>query len=308
MSANPVPLYPDADGVLHPHPLGLVECTNEQYHSGPGISKSHLDTIAGKSPRHYWHKYLNPNREPEEPTPAKVLGSAIHAIILEPDLFETGYVPNPGIERRSNAGKAEWAAFVAENTGKVILSEEDYQKCLHIRDAVHLHPVAAGLLTGGKAEQTFYAIDPETGELVKCRTDYLHDSGAMIVDVKTTEDASPAGFGRSSANYRYPMQTAWYHRVLDAAYGEHPPYWVFLAVEKDPPYAIGIYFIDQHTGTFWTDDDGNERPTNRPGVLQLAHEACSRDLTRIVQHKRSGQWPDYGIEALPLQLPTWWKP
>jgi hypothetical protein len=29
---------------------------------------------------------------------------------------------------------------------------------------------------------------------------------------------------------------------------------------------------------------------------------------RIVEHRRSGQWPDYAAEALPLTLPAWWRP
>lgn len=280
-------LYPDADGVLTPHPLGLVECTNDEYHAGPGISKSHLDTIHGASPKHYWQRYLNPDRIREEKTPALLLGSAIHAVILQPDLFTAEYVPNPGIERRSNAGKAELASFISENAGKVILSDDDYQKCLAIRDVVHKHPVVSNLLRGGVSEQAVYAIDPETGELIKCQIDYM--VGSLILDVKTTEDASPAGFGKSSANYRYPHQTAWYWDVLDAAFGEHPEYWAFLAIEKNPPYAMGLYYPD-------------------PQQIALARTANCRDFLRIVEHKRSGQWPDYATEALPLQLPGWWKP
>lgn len=287
MTSQPQYLHPDADGVLAPHPLGLVPCTNEEYHSGPGISKSHLDKIAGGSPRHYWHHYLNPDRERSEPTPAMVLGSAIHSIILEPDLFTSEYVANPGIDKRTKDGKAEWAAFQAEHKGKTILSDEDFQTCLAVRDAVHLHPVAAGLLTGGEAEQSFYAIDPEHGELVKCRTDYL--SGDLIVDVKSTADASPDGFARSCANFRYPHQVAWYRDVMDAAFGEPPAHWVFMAVETKPPYAIGLYFA-------------------QPEDIARARLACRRDLQRIVDHKRSGQWPDYGAEALPLALPKWWQP
>lgn len=287
MNAAPQILVPDADGVLVPHPLGLVDQTNEQYHRGPGVSKSALDVVANASMRHYWHRYLNPDREPEEPTPALVLGSAVHSIILEPDLFTSQYVANPGIERRSNAGKAEYAAFIAEHAGKTILTDEQMQQCLAIRDAVHLHPVAAGLLTGGKSEQSVFAADPETGELIKCRIDYLAED--LIVDVKTTDDASPAGFGKSSANYRYPHQVAWYHDVQDAAFGDHPEHWVFLAVEKSPPYCVGIYFPQR--------DD-----------VQRARLACRRDFMRIVEAKRSGQFPDYAQEALPLQLPTWWRP
>lgn len=281
-------LTADADGVLHAHPTGLVQQTNDEYHSGPGISKSHLDAIASASPRHYWHKYLNPERERAEPTAAMVMGSAVHSAILEPDLFPSEVIESPEFDRRTKVGKAEYEAFKAANASKIILPPEDYATCLAIRDAVHTHPVAAGLLQGGKAEQSFYAIDSETGELIKCRTDYLHDSGAMIVDVKTTEDASPDGFGKSSANFRYPVQTAWYNRVLDAAYGEHPANWVFLAVEKKPPYAIGIYFMEA---------DLTER-----GAI-----AAQRDFMRIVEHKRKGEWPDYGIEPLPLTLPGWSK-
>lgn len=287
MTTHPQILIADEDGVLSPHPLGLVERTNEQYHSGPGVSKSQLDAIASGSPRHFWHRYLNPNRERDEPTPALVLGSAVHSIILEPDLFTTQFVANPGIERRSNAGKAEYAAFMVEHAGKTILTDDQMQTCLAIRDAVHLHPVAAGLLRGGQAEQSFYAIDAETGELMKCRTDYL--AGDLIVDVKTTEDASPNGFGKSAANFRYPVQVAWYQRVMAAAFGEHPPHWVFLAVEKGPPYALGIYFPD-------------------PSDVQRAALAAQRDFMRIVDHRRSGQWPDYGSEVLPLSLPAWWRP
>lgn len=289
MTAIPQFLTPDEDGVLTPHPLGLVECTNDAYHRGPGVSKSHLDAIANVSPLHYWAKYIDPNRVRAEPTPAVIMGSAVHSAVLEPDLFPSEYVMAPqGINKRTNAGKAEYAAFEEENKGKTVLDAEDFATCLSVRDAVYRHPVARGLLTGGKAEQSFYAIDKETGELMKCRTDYMHDSGAMIVDLKTTEDASPSGFGKSAANFRYPIQTSWYNGVLDAAFGEHPADWVFLALEKKPPHAIGIYFTT-------------------PEQLIDSHMAARRDFLRIVEHRRSGHWPDYGHVPMPLALPAWSK-
>lgn len=283
-------LYPDEDGVLAPHPTGLLDLTNDEYHSGPGISKSHLDAIASASPRHYWHKYINPNRERAEPTAAMIMGTAVHTAILEPDIFPSEVVQSPGFDRRTKNGKAEAEAFAAMNAGKIVLEPKDYETCLAMRDAVHTHPVAAGLLMGGKSEQSFYAYDTDTGELVKCRFDYLHDSGAMSVDLKTTEDASPNGFGKSSANFRYPIQTAWYDGVLDRLYGEHPQTWVFLAVEKNPPYAIGIYMVSEAT---------------TPQLLEAARIAARRDFHRIVEHKRSGVWDDYGVNPTPLALPNW---
>jgi len=302
---NPTPqfLVADEDGVLTPHPLGLVNFSNDEYHRGPGVSKSHLDAIANVSPLHYWQKYINPERVRAEPTPAMIMGSAVHSAVLEPDLFPTEYMtvpddaPKRATKAQVNAKKPSpdamasiewWTDFEKANAGKIILEAEDFATCLAIRDSVHRHPVAAGLLTGGQAEQSFYAIDPETGELIKCRTDYMHDSGAMIVDLKTTDDASPNGFGKSAANFRYPVQVSWYNGVLDAAFGDHPKDWVFLAVEKSPPYAVGIYFMERD-------------------LLARAQLAARRDFLRIVDAKRSNNWPDYGYEPTPLALPGWAK-
>lgn len=270
--------------------MGLVECGNEEYHSAPGISKSHLDTIASASALHYWQRYINPDREREEPTPAKILGTAIHSIILEPDLFTAGYVPNPGIERRSSAGKAEYAAFVAENQGKVILSDDDYQACLKVRDAVYRDDLVGALLRApGKSEQSFWAIDPETGELIKCRFDRMQDGGGLALDLKTTEDASPAGFGKSVWNWRYHIQPPWYFDVLDILYGETPKAWAFIAIEKAPPYACGVYYA--------TDEQ-----------MQIGRDQMRRDFLRIVEHRRTNTWPGYTAAGpQPVELPRWAK-
>jgi len=269
---------------------GLVEMTNEEYHAAAGVSKSHLDAIAGKSPRHYWHAYLNPNRDPaERETPALKVGQAIHSAILEPHDFETRYAFAPECDRRTKLGKEVYAAFLAESAGRAVLDADGYQTCLRIRDAVHAHPVASGLLTGGAAEQSFFATDPETGALIKCRTDYLLDGvGGMLIDVKSAADASPLAFSRSASEYRYDLQPAWYFDVLDAAFGAHPTQFVWLVFEKTPPYAIGVYYA--------RDED-----------IARARITARRDFHKILYHKSTNQWPDYGAEILPLELPPWTK-
>lgn len=282
--------------------LGLVDETNDEYHGSVGsVSKSHLDVIAAGSPRHYWHKYLNPNRETEEPTPALILGQAIHSAILEPHLFTSEFaaVPEDAPKRPTSTQlKAKnpsletteaiqwWAEFNKAAEGKTVLTADNFRICMDIRDAVHSHPVASGLICDGKAEQSVYAVDGETGETVKCRIDYL--TADMIIDLKSTEDASPAAFGKSAAKYRYPVQQAWYQDVLDSAFGEHPPYWIFLAVEKTPPYAIGIYYLE-------------------PEDVTRGRIAARRDLLTIASCRRANAWPDYGTDARPLPIPGWAK-
>lgn len=270
------------------HATGFVDCTNDQYHSGPGISKSHLDAIAGKSPKHYWHKYINPERERQAPSAAMQIGTAIHTVILEPELMDQTVVRGLSLERRSSADKATWAEFEAKHRGKVILKDDDYEKVLRIRDAVHSHPMAGGLLAGGKAEQSIFAKDESTGELIKCRTDYMLDGGNVIVDLKSTDDASPDGFGKSAANFRYDVQVAWYFHVMEQGLGWVPHEWVFIAVEKEPPYAIGIYLAT-------------------PSQIERARETAMRNYREICHYKKLGIWPDYGETPLALELPGWIK-
>src|SRR5690606_25250598 len=143
---------------------GLVSMTNDEYHAAPGISNSHLTDIS-RTPAYYYAKRLDPNREPEEVTEAKLIGTATHAAILEPDLFESRFVAAPeGIDRRTKADKEAYEAYKAEALGKVILPAKGYKKCLAMRDAVYRHPVAKKFLSHGQSEQTFFATDPETGE------------------------------------------------------------------------------------------------------------------------------------------------
>lgn len=270
---------------------GLVELSNDEYHHGPGISKSHLDWIApelNRTPLHYWNRYINPDREPEEQTPATLFGSAAHIAILEPDLLHRNVVRGLDVERRSTADKFAWAEFEEANKGKIILKRDAYERVLKIRDALHRHPVIGALLRNIKTEQSFFTTDKETGELIKCRFDGLAPNGAYSLDLKSTECAGREAFGKSAANYRYDIQPPWYEDILSDLYGERPEYWMFIAFEKDPPYACGLYYA--------TDEQ-----------RQAAREDMRRDLRLIAECKATNYWPDLAVKSQPLGLPGWYR-
>lgn len=268
------------------HPIGLVQMSNDDYHAAPGTSSSQIKEVIDKSLLHFWHNHINPDREPEERKKHFDFGTAAHAAILEPDLLDQVCAVSPPFNLRSPTGRAERDKFAEENPNKAILLPDEYQAVLTIRDRVHKHPVMSGLLTGGKAEQSFFAIDPETGELIKCRPDYLHDNGFAMIDVKTTRDAAPGAFGRDSANFAYDISVPWYFDVLDALYGEVPQHFIFLAIEPEPPYAGGLYFAQPHD-------------------IERARVAARRHFLRIVNARRTDYWPDYAEEVMPLVLPGW---
>jgi exodeoxyribonuclease VIII len=269
---------------------------NAVYHADTRrIGKSGLDLIA-KSPAHYYAKYLDPNRVWEAQTPTFLIGSAVHAAILEPDEFKKRYAVEPTINKRTNDGKTAYAELMAYAAANRInyLDAETYASCEKMRDAVHAHPAASVLLSDGQAETRLdwqREIITEDGEirevLLKAKPDWLSHND-FIVDVKTTEDASPQGFGKSVWNYRYHVQDAFYMDAYEHFYGGPARGFIFIAVEKKPPYAVALYFLP------------NE-------VRERGRNTYERNLRTYLKCLETGEWPAYGTEVMELQLPNWAK-
>lgn len=211
------------------------DMSNEAYHGGPGLSKSGLDLLA-KSP------YLFRYRPKIEPTKALLIGSAFHAATLEPHTFPSLFAVAPEVNARTNAGKAELELFKQANAGKSILAMEDAEKVAAMAQAARNHPIAAALLACGVAETSIFHRDEATGELLKCRPDWMVDD--LLVDLKSTEDASAAGFSRSCWNYRYHVQAAYYLDIANAVMDRRFTAFVFIAVEKAQPYQVAVYHAD----------------------------------------------------------------
>ncbi len=260
--------------------------TNAEYHGSPGVSKSGLDLIA-RSPLHYWAKYLDPNREPQLPTPAMRLGTAIHAAVLEPEDFMRGYHVAPAVDRRTKDGKAEWEKAVAEaeEAGAELITSTDYDTCMRISEQVSSHPTARKVFSGlGQAEMSMFWTDMETGVLCKCRPDWL--ALPMIVDLKSTEDASAQGFQRSAWNYRYWVQAAWYMDGIEQATGQRPDAFVFAAFEKVPPHACAFYFAEQ-------------------AMLDMGRAEYRKLLRTYADCLAADKWPGYDTTVQPLGVPVW---
>lgn len=266
------------DPQMQVKPMGL---TNAEYHARPEVSKSGLDQIR-RSPLHYWNRYLNPDRIIEPPTPAMVLGSALHTRVLEPHLFADEYAVAPeGVDRRTKEGKLRWADFEAEADGKTVLKAEDVAHIEAMALSLHRHPAARTILRlPGKCEQSYFWTDETSGEKCKCRPDWHSDDRRLIADVKTTDDASPRGFLRSVMKYRYHVQAAFYSQSLQAEE------FLFLAVEKKPPYAVAVY-------------------TTPPELIERGLREAQEDLRQLAACRAGNNWPGYGDEIQSLAVPTW---
>jgi len=223
-----------------------------------------------KSPLHYL--YRTKNQLEDSTVMAK--GRAIHTAVLEPELFMSEYVVFIGKTRR---GK-EWDAFSEEHKDKTILKVDEAEKVLAAAAAVKRHPEVIKLMKKGKPEQSFTWKDEKTGLKCKCRVDWLGDE---LFDLKSTSTVDARFFGNQVARMLYYAQVAMYR---DGA--KHAGPVLIIGVEVEPPFDVGVYEL--------TEDD-----------LFAGQELYQGFLQRVVECKKSGQWPGRYPERQKLEMPRY---
>lgn len=258
-----------------------LDLSNADYHALPSVSKSGLDLIA-KAPAYYrWRR-----ENPQEPTEAMKLGTLVHTAVLEPDRFADEVVVGQKFDRRTTAGKLAAAEFEAQHAGKDVLDVETYDSLHAIRAAVYAHPAAAKALSDiANVEASMFWTDPDTGIECRCRPDAFRTND-VIVDLKTTKDASPYGFAKSIFNYRYFVQAPFYMDGFRAATGREPKGFVFIAVETEPPHLVAVYVLNEID-------------------LIRGRATYKQDLSTLKRCLELDEWPGYPEAVQELRLPKW---
>lgn len=218
----------------------MCTITEKEYREHPAISRSSLWKIR-ESPEKF--KYFLEN--PQKPTPALIFGQVFHKLALEPLTFGEEFAVAPVVDRRTALGKSKWNDFVASADGKIIIDQDTFDKASEMVCALYRAPYVKKLLSGQHEVPMFWN-DDLTGEPCKCRHDAVSVVGGndIIVDIKTTADASTEAFMRSAVKYGYDFQAAMYSDGYEKNTGKKPMF-VFIAIEKDPPYAVNILQADE---------------------------------------------------------------
>lgn len=258
------------------------------YYSIPAASASLLKELA-RSPAHAYAKYLDPNRPPDEPTAAQLLGTQTHAAILEPAEFDNRYTVMPeGLDRRSKEGKAVYAAIL--ESGKQPVSASDMSLIHAMRDSVHAHPVSQ-LIWGLPHHVEIPYTLTLNGTAAKMKPDLLveptiaSNGRGLILDLKTTTDASPDAFGRSVFNLKYYIQAAFYTDCYRKLYGITPDF-MWLAVESKRPHLCAYYKAPQ-------------------AVIEYGRDVYLQLLDTYNKCMRTGNWHGYTDAVTDLQIPGW---
>lgn len=272
--ANPWP----GRAILH----GLPDA---EYHSARSIiSKSALDRFA-RSPLHYRYHMTAP---PEPTAEWQAIGHALHTNVLEPDLFDRKVleIPDFGSLRKPDIRAIRQHWMENEGAGKTLLTAGQLMLVEAMGDAVRSHPAVAAMLDArGEPEVTALWTCPETGLPCKARGDWVSQMRGVLLDLKTAESAAPDAFRRAVISHRYHVQDALYSRAFEEN-GQDIAHFVFVVVEKEPPYAVACYQLDD--------------TARMKGEELYQHEL--RALRACIDADR---WPGYGDKVMDLSLPGW---
>jgi hypothetical protein len=269
------------DGLLHGCFSGV---SNSDYHRGPGLSASGL-----KKARTMAHLRGYLDRPEKDPTASQRLGSAVHAAVLEPEIFCLAEVV-PNLVAKEHKARAE----AARAEGRMVMVEKEYKKAVAMRDAVMNHPTASKLFVGGHAESACFWRD---GDLIrKCKPDYQQDGGRIIVDLKTfgelgESDHDLEALERQLFKQRYHWQAAWYCDIMTAVVGEPVNlfYHVFVEEPDDAEHDhAGVRVVALHDA-----------------ALEKAREDYTGRLEQIRQAFRDNKWPSYNADVIMAGLPSY---
>ena len=261
-----------------------TDISNSAYHAESALGSSRARKLLDSCPARVWW-------EMEHPTPSDakhfVIGGCGHTATLEPFKLEDEYAVKPdtidGNGPRTNAYKAAFQEMQDHAPDKRWLAQSDYDLCMGMADSAREHPLL----------QTYLGL-PDTiiegtgyfgyqGADCKVRPDLYNQGAGVVIDLKTTQEGDPRGFHSSVKRYGYDFQACWYMEGLRSM-GYDPKQFIFLVVEKSPPFLTSAYTIDAVQV---------EKQKSRMA------EAC-RTWARCM---KTGVWPGYGDHVQTIGTP-----
>jgi hypothetical protein len=261
------------------------EMPAELYHSDPAIGSTAIKALL-RSAAHYKSEYLDGVKRDE--TKALRIGTYIHTAALEPERWKRDFFTAPEWLHHGNSkeGKAERAAFRASvSPNHKTVDDDEYQLVEAIAASIRRHPAASYLLRDVAATELSLFWECETtGVACKARLDST--KRGVVVDLKSTEDASPEAFTKAIINYGYDSQCAHYWDGYAATHGQEPAGYFWIVVEKSAPYAVAVYSAGED-------------------VLARGRTRRLRALDRLCESRASGIYPGYGDMVQQISLPSW---
>lgn len=197
----------------------------EEYLSHPAINRGLLHTVYSDTPLDAKENLENP----EDPTPDMILGTNLHTAVLEPERWQREREVLK-VGRRTKT----FAEFEKANPDKTPVTVDEDEKINRMRDAVHADTRFQEMMKSARTEVTVIVEDfLGCGLPAKARLDIT--AGQVFGDLKSTYSTNMLSLADSFERYGYFIQAPFYVDVAAAA-GLDPQFFLFLFVEKSPPW------------------------------------------------------------------------
>jgi hypothetical protein len=213
-------------------------------------------------------------------------------LIKEGDHFRTireEYLSSSG----SRVG-AEWKAFKASVPASMALYKpKEWFNLVAMRRELRAHPLARQILFGEANENrhtefTIRGVDRETGIRVQTKLDFCQkfDDGVLVVDLKSSRDASPSCWRRQAEKDGLHVQAAFQIGLASLLFDMDVEF-RFCVVQKDAPYRVEVYEMQEE-------------------FIEIGVEDYLRDIRKFAACNASGIWQPakYG-EVQMLETPSY---
>lgn len=263
----------------------------DEYASWDALNASTISRFLASPKAGAW--YLQ--EEPEPPTPAMQLGSALHAAVLEPDDYAKRAIQTD-IGPTAVEGYKD---FKAEHPDAIILRKGWGELIERIADELNAHPRASKILGEPNSDRELTIVWSEkikyNNKVVeipcKARLDLFSTMVGAVVDLKKLrKDAGmPDQFMKAIWNYGYYLQAAWYARAAQrGGLSKSRPAYAWICVEETPPHEIDLYQADD-------------------AMMRTGWNDCMVGLQRYAQYRISGEALGRSNRIEEISLPAWAK-
>jgi hypothetical protein len=223
---------------------------------------------------------------------------------------EEALAVNPALvsPKASKTYKELEQAFLEENQDKYLIPDvgsESKEWIDHMVYSCKSNPTIFKLLQGTTYQKSLVWTDPETGVKCKTRPDICMVKKNVVLDIKTTIDASPRGFAKQVANMDYPLQAVMQCQgCLHTGLMPEINKYFWLAVEKSAPFNVALYELTQDDLEYFTDE------------YSYILKRCAKGLKQIVEYKQESdiyKFASYGENSdnkhgiIPIEIPLWYK-
>lgn len=206
-----------------------------------------------------------------------VLGSGPQLVVVDRKRWDTDLV------------KAELAEI--RERGDVPLKKHEFDMVVAMAKALREHPLAAALLDPeyGRAEQSLFWTDKDTGVQCRARLDWLpvaDDDRMLVPEYKSTVNASTNKFEKAVQEYRYDQQAEWNSSGIVRLGLAKDVQFLFIAQEKTAPFLVNVIRLD----SMWP-------------VMAKDRNHRAREIYK--RCTETGIWPGYGTDIEVAMSPSW---